>query len=408
MTKTERQKIGIRKWIDSGGHASWSWCTGMGKTYGACMLIKALYSRNKNLSVLIGVPTEFLKNQWYENLKEQNIDNICKVEIFNTIVNNTYNVDLLILDELHCVAAPKNIQIFKVVKYRYLLGLTATFERLDNRHELLLKYTSICDIITVDEAIKNNWLSNYKNYKVLIDVDLTKYNEWNSKFCSLFSIFNNNFILAKSCLKNNNVLNKYSKITNYSTKQLKTYALMWMQMLKKRKAFVMSHPKKFEIVDKILQSRLDKKIIIFSATIKDSKYFEKYNAYFVNSKQTKKINKEIISNFNSLTSGILSTSKAADCGVDIKGLNTGIILSGDSSKIRSTQRIGRIIRFEKNKISEMFTLVIRNTVDEIWFNNSNSNQNYITINENQLEQILQNKDISIRPKLGLVDIENRY
>lgn len=56
----------------------------------------------------------------------------------------------------------------------------------------------------------------------------------------------------------------------------------------------------------------------------------------------------------------------------------------------------------------MFTLVIRNTVDEIWFNNSNSNQNYITINENQLEQILQNKNISIRPKLGLVDIENRY
>lgn len=110
-------------------------------------------------------------------------------------------------------------------------------------------------------------------------------------------------------------------------------------MLKKRKAFVMSHPKKFEIVDKILQSRLDKKIIIFSATIKDSKYFEKYNAYFVNSEQSKKTNKEIISNFNSLTSGILSTSKAADCGVDIKGLNTGIILSGDSSKIRSTQRI---------------------------------------------------------------------
>lgn len=37
----------------------------------------------------------------------------------------------------------------------------------------------------------------------------------------------------------------------------------------------MSHPKKFEIADKILDARSDKKAITFSATIKDAEYFKK-------------------------------------------------------------------------------------------------------------------------------------
>lgn len=127
----------------------------------------------------------------------------------------------------------------------------------------------------------------------------------------------------------------------------------------------MSHPKKIEIANKILNARLNKKCITFSATIKDAETFKSRGAYVLHSKQKKTENKKTMETFNSKITGILSTSKSADAGVDIKGLSVGIILSGDSSKTRMTQRIGRIIRFEKNKVSEMFTLVIRGTIDEI-------------------------------------------
>lgn len=43
-----------------------------------------------------------------------------------------------------------------------------------------------------------------------------------------------------------------------------------MQILQKRKKFVMSHPKKFEIAKKIIAARSNKKIVTFSATIKDA------------------------------------------------------------------------------------------------------------------------------------------
>lgn len=46
--------------------------------------------------------------------------------------------------------------MYETVKYRYLLGLTATWERLDGREELLKKYTYPCDIITLEEASRNN------------------------------------------------------------------------------------------------------------------------------------------------------------------------------------------------------------------------------------------------------------
>ena len=137
----------------------------------------------------------------------------------------------------------------------------------------------------------------------------------------------------------------------------------FMKLLKKRKSFVLSHPKKFELANKILDYRKNKKCILFSSTIKDAELF-KNRAYVLHSKKKKKENKEIIEKFNLEKIGNISTSKSCDAGVDIKGLSVGIIISGDSSTTRMVQRTGRCIRLEINKLAEMFSLVIAGTNDE--------------------------------------------
>ena len=81
----------------------------------------------------------------------------------------------------------------------------------------------------------------------------------------------------------------------------------------------------------------------------------------LHSKKSKKQNNEILELFNNATVGTIHSSKSCDQGVDIRGLSVGIILSTDSSKIRKTQRNGRICRFEEGKTAELFTLVIRGT-----------------------------------------------
>lgn len=132
-----------------------------------------------------------------------------------------------------------------------------------------------------------------------------------------------------------------------------------MQALRKRKSFVQSHPKKFEVAEKILNFRKDKKCVTFSATIKDAERFK--IGYVLHSKKSKKQNKEVLDAFNKEEAGYLHSSKAVDVGVDVKGLSVGIVLSTDSSKIRKIQRSGRVCRFEPGKQAEMFTLVIRGT-----------------------------------------------
>ena len=46
MNRDERQKLGIRRWIDSGGRGVLEWATGTGKTNGSIMVIKSLYKHN--------------------------------------------------------------------------------------------------------------------------------------------------------------------------------------------------------------------------------------------------------------------------------------------------------------------------------------------------------------------------
>lgn len=72
-----------------------------------------------------------------------------------------------------------------------------------DHHEVWLeKYTFICDRITIQDAVENNWLSEYRNYKVSIKVDLTEYNEYNQKFQNLFAIFDHDFKLAMDLIQN--------------------------------------------------------------------------------------------------------------------------------------------------------------------------------------------------------------
>ncbi len=99
MTRDDRQKLSCKRWVEAGGRASIVACTGYGKTRIAMMIIQSLYKRNPLLNVLIAVPTEVLKEQWQKELMINKLFHVCKVEIFNTIVKNTYIVDLFVIDE---------------------------------------------------------------------------------------------------------------------------------------------------------------------------------------------------------------------------------------------------------------------------------------------------------------------
>ena len=405
MDRTERQKLCMKRWLQSGGKGSVVACTGFGKTRLALDLADAFISKNPQAQLLVVVPTQVLKDQWITQIDERGLGlNIC-VEVINTVIKYDWTVDMLILDEAHRAAAQQMIQIFDKVQYSYILCLTGTMERLDMRHLLLSKYAPICDRITLEEAEKEGWVAVHKEYAVMLNVDLTEYNQWNSRFNKAFAFFNFEFDIAMKAATDYTVRSKIAKQLGVDVKMVSAMGMEFVRSLKARKEFIMNHPKKIEIARKIIEARKNHKIITFSGTIKQSEAIG--TGWVMHSKKSKKLNAETIEQFNKAQCGVLNTSKAADEGVDIAGVDTEIILHTDSSKIRKGQRLGRAVRFEEGKVAEIFTLIIAGTQETKWLANSRTSK-VITITEEQLDKVLAGEDIQTREREYTENIEFRF
>jgi len=198
LTRDERQEESVKKWLQAKGKASVVAATGVGKTRIAIKCIQRVRSKYPNISVLILVPTELLKNQWIEELNQWELNINTEVRVMMGASKKEYRCDMLVIDEAHRINSEIIANVFKVVTYKLILGLTATFERLDGRHEILAKYAPVCDTITMEEALLNNWISKYKDYVVLIDVDnIDIYKKYNKEFVEHFEFFQFDFNKAK-------------------------------------------------------------------------------------------------------------------------------------------------------------------------------------------------------------------
>lgn len=291
-----------------------------GKTRVALMSIKRFLNKNPEAKVIVIVPTQNLKDQWEGLLITNGLIQV-EVIIINTAIKKKYNCDLLVIDEVHLVAAKTYVSLFKVIHYKIILCLTATLERLDGRHIIIERFAPVFDEIPLEECVKNGWVSNYKKYKVLIDVDLTEYEKANKDFYNHFSFFGFNFNLAMSCLGPKGYLGREAFLKTICTdkskysevrKEITAHAFGFMSALQKRKSFIANHPKKIEIVNKILEHRMDRKAITFSPTIKVAEKI-KYGGV-LHSKQSKSKRNLSLEEFSKMKSGVLNTSKALNQG----------------------------------------------------------------------------------------------
>lgn len=423
MTRSERQALGIQKWINSGCKGTCLYCTGFGKTFTAITAVKRFLKVNSQAKVLVVVPTDYLYEQWFVQLAQFNLLNNVEVKVINTVVKYHWDVDLLIIDEIHVCGADTFFKVFKQVNYKLILGLTGTIDRLDGKQSLIKEKCPIVDEIKMADAIKAGWLAPYTEYKVLIEVDdIDDYKLAHQEFMKHFAKFNFDFKLAMACVAGEKlgvkVVKKPHQVQYDLAKQLctlphghpdynntvkqifadvKATTYAWNRAMKARKEFVMNHPKKVEVTQKILEARQNSKAITFSATIKNAESIGV--GYVLHSGQTKKKRGMTRDEFEKLETGVLNSSKALDVGADIPGLNLAIILSNTSSSIQKTQRLGRVVRFAPDKHAEVFTLVIKGTNEEEWFRKSTGKMHYVEINEDQLEDVLNNQPIQeIKPK----------
>lgn len=353
--------------------------------------------------MLVVVPTITLKEQWGKIIDSLGFSFNCDIQVINTVITREWECDLLVIDEIHLMMAETFKQVFEKVKYKLVLGLTATFERLDGRHEICNKYCPVCDEIPIVECLANGWVSPYKEYVVLVDVDdIETYNEYNKEFTKSFEFFGFDFGLAMSMTGKDGWRNQLAyreklcprgneEQKKNVLKNIKYHSVRFSQMMSKRKAFINNHPKKIELARRIIEARPFSKIITFSNNVKMAESIGMGGLVYTG-KISKKKGRTTIEEFSSQPVGILHTVKKCDAGLDVPGLSVGIILGTDSSEIKAVQRLGRVCRFEDGKQAEIFYIVINNTVESDWVQRSHKKQPFTLIDEEGLNDVLEGKE----------------
>lgn len=364
--RLERQKEVIIKWIKNGYVGTFIGVTGVGKSYIAILSIKYVLERRPNAKIIVVVPTTYLQNQWKELLSENKLNQVT-VLVINTAAKTQIACDYLIVDEIHTAGSNFFINLFDTIQYKAFLGLTATIERSDGRHKLLLEKAPIIDEIGLEEALTNGYISDYRIYNIPVQLSPTELQQYKK--------IQNSYLYYEHKLGG-----KFEAWTNANslladktkTSEEKREALVFLKLVNQRKGALHNSVSKMVLAKEILDRYPDRKAIIFCESISFAQKVDNLlskQSVIYHSGLTIKEKKAAISRFvdGRTSSNIMVSCRALDAGVDISGVNLGICCAGTSKQLQSIQRLGRGIRLNRNNtIALYFNLYIEGTQEEKW------------------------------------------
>lgn len=384
-TRTARQIMSLRKWRDVGFNGCLIMPTGMGKTYTAIIGIKGMIVKKNIKKVLVIVPTIELKNQWEKELLKHKVT-IVKVLVINTAVKHEHDVDLLILDEIHRYAAETFKEIFEQTSYKYILGLTATLEREDGLHDIILQYLSVFDTISIDEALDSGWVSPYKIYNIAVpftEAEKISYKKSNNSFkyfAAKLGYGGSAFKIAQEWLSSKD-------------KAQAGIAGAYFNAMRARKKICLENSNKVKAIKQIVDLFPDRNGLLFSASTEAADAVQKALgnvAMTFHSKLTKKNQDAVIKRFKDSRTKvrILSTVKALNEGFDVPECSLGVIAGSNSTKITLIQQLGRIVRYIEGKEAILVNLYTPDTQEVVWMNKRMSTINLELITNVTLEEFI--------------------
>ena len=363
IDRTARQIAGLRKWRESNFCGIAEYPTGFGKTYTAIMAIQGMVPRAGITSCLVVVPTLELKSQWESELKKNKLSFV-KVMVINSAIKHFHNVDMLVLDEIHRYAAESFRNIFHKVNSKYILGLTATLEREDGFHEIILEYLTVFDQISVDEALDNNWIAPYIVYNIPVNLSAEEQIEYNKAnnafrhFAAKLGHGSNAFQNANSYLKS-------------SDKALQGQAGAYYNAMRKRKNICQNNENKISATKQIIDIFPERNGLIFSATTEFAESLQNELGDICmtfHSKIKRKDQELIVKKFKDKRTKIrfLSSVQALNEGFNVPDCSLAIIAGSTSTKRTFIQQLGRVVRKQPDKEAIIINLYTPGSQEEVW------------------------------------------
>lgn len=391
------QHQAIDSWINNDYLGLLEMATGTGKTITAIACQEALQKKENDVITFIIAPQLDLVEQWYQELKDLNINAIkcssvennykellkIKLSQKSTVENptvvittsitftlqsfqNLLNIHLkhkalLICDEVHSFGAEKTRNLYEKLssKFVYRLGVSATPYRKNEEEsdQLIDFFDKIVFKYTLKDAIENGFLNKYKYVPVILSFDkneLAKYRE------SLSSTLNKD-------ISHNAVLKEVERLTstiaNANIGKVEKLKELLDDEKKKQQKIIYCSPgnyndgsnvistKHIDFVSKELGNHGCRLRRIYSEIPSDER-------------------QEILRQFKNHDIDTLLAIKCLDQGVNLKEVTHAYILSSTDSLTEFIQRRGRILRKAPNKpISYIYDLImLPESINDIYFN----------------------------------------
>ncbi len=430
--KYKRQLIGKDRWFNSLSlglsHKDRSGClnymTGVGKTFTAIIILKEYFNKYPNSVVTILCPSNLIK-QWENNLKSNfNYETRKFINIYSPdyLLTNEIilNPRLLIVDELDAFYSEQRVKLIDKTYIRYvdILGLTATYEDLNDRHLYVRDFCPIVDKIAEKEALNEGYISEYIEYNLGIEFSPEEQEE-HKKLSELIrkglSKFDNQLDLCYKCIQGGKHKGQSYTSTQFCTgwaqhkgwtanapqevqdlwhpRTVFSYAVHLSKTIRKRKELIYNNGSKLSTTVQIMNKFVNTKSVIFSQSTEFANtlygivnqmhpdnsviFHSKVETQYFPSPKTGKnikhgkvrLKKRAIDRITKGLSNHLITGSSLDKGLDIPELKLGVTTSGTQNPTQYKQRKGRTARVDKKdeqSVSIVVNIYMKNSKELDW------------------------------------------
>lgn len=352
------QRDAYNTWMQNSCRGTIKAATGTGKTL---VGIEALIRYSGGHACIV-VPTIALMYQWRDEIMKyypgltnkiglvgdgyDQFYHLLVIAVVNSVRDRVIKTPLLIMDEVHRYGSEHNIRFLTAGHFNAILGLSATPERTDGRHEDILRYAPIVYSYEINEAVQDDALSPFHVVFVGVDLDHRDRERYET---------------IQRHIKNS----RPADVRSMSFGEL-DYGLR-LAYTERRELLCKCACKK-EAAARIIALHYSDKIVVFSEYTDTTDELEKrlsaiYRCVKYHSKLGAKERKRALQVFRDYSPCILITVKALDEGLDVPNANIGIIVAGTKVKRQTIQRLGRILRKKEGKNAIVYVLYCLNTIE---------------------------------------------
>jgi len=361
------QDKALEQWAGAGKRGVLVLPTAAGKTFIALKAIDLL-----KVQTLIVVPTLDLLDQWKKRVREclgieagivgggENMVKMVTISTYDSAYTQAAylgnNFLLLVFDEVHHLASPGYMQIAEMYLAPYRMGLTATYERSDQRHSLLpLLVGDPVYSVSVEELTAKKHLSEYTYEK--ISVELTEPEQ---------QLYEENMAIFKNYLAGRHIVLRSAVDFQRFIMRTGRDPQAREALLARNKALkvAVNSETKLGLLAEKLEEYKNEKVLIFTL-YNDLVYVisKRFLIPAVTYQTPREERREILTNFGNGKYKVIVTSQVLDEGVDVPDASVGIVLGGTGSKREFVQRLGRLLRRKEGKIAKLVEIISKETVE---------------------------------------------